>query len=905
MVDQINRIILEAVDKTAPAYATAKQSASSFAETTTTSAKQTAAAMRMIPAQMTDIVVSLQAGQAPLTVLLQQGGQLKDMFGGVVPAAKAMGNYLLAMVSPLTLVAAGVATLALAYHQGAEESREFNRQIALTNGYAGLSTSQLMTMAAAMGQVSGTQSQAAAALAELVGTGKIAGDQMDLIASAAIAMSKATGAALKDVVKEFVELGDEPVEASIKLNEQHHYLTQAVYEQIKALDEQGLKTEAAALAQATYANAIKTSAAQVNENLGWIERSFKSVMSVAKSAWDTIVGLGRDKTGAEQLAGLKQQLSIREAQRPLNAMTADAHEKGNAALRQQITLMERVHKQVDEQAKKRGEDAKIQQAGIEAAEAVGKRNDSAKGLSAVNRELKEYQKQIADIRRANPNSDLLDPKLIAATEADIRKKAMGGAGPKPREDGIDARLAKLKAQAEQEERQFKQSLETIKADYDVGLLTTRQYLDRQFELKNNALQGELDIARKQEEIARGKRNVAAVERYSGDVKRITDEMTANWAKHATDTMVLSAKVQRAVEEYRASLNASLGTRQQGIDDELQGAGMGAKALEELRRLTEVRREADKQREQLRRDRDKGEANGGISQAQYDAQLAIVSDHYAKRIAQEQDFNAKSSALQGDWTVGAKKALADYSESAADVAGQSQRAFSGLYSGLEDAAVAWATGSKVSIKDVGRTFAAELIRMEIRAKASSLYKAAAGGGGWASLLGGFTGGLSGGTAASIANVAGGSDSLGTMLGLMGFAKGAVFNSPSLSAYSNGVYDRPTPFMFAKGAGIFGEAGPEAILPLRRGSDGNLGVLANAGGGAQPSGPAKITLVHQSMRPMQVAEQRVMSDGEIVLMIKEQAAAARNGAVEDVAGGFSDSSHIVSQGFDGSYRAPRTR
>ncbi|RBZ63124.1 phage tail tape measure protein, partial [Klebsiella pneumoniae] len=61
-----------------------------------------------------------------------------------------------------------------------------------------------------------------------------------------------------------------------------------------------------------------------------------------------------------------------------------------------------------------------------------------------------------------------------------------------------------------------------------------------------------------------------------------------------------------------------------------------------------------------------------------------------------------------------------------------------------------------------------------------------------------------------------------------AKGGVYDSPSLSAYSNQVYDSPQFFAFAKGAGVFGEAGPEAIMPLTRAGDGSLGVRAVGGG-----------------------------------------------------------------------------
>ncbi|EEC3243584.1 phage tail tape measure protein [Salmonella enterica subsp. enterica serovar Lattenkamp] len=57
-----------------------------------------------------------------------------------------------------------------------------------------------------------------------------------------------------------------------------------------------------------------------------------------------------------------------------------------------------------------------------------------------------------------------------------------------------------------------------------------------------------------------------------------------------------------------------------------------------------------------------------------------------------------------------------------------------------------------------------------------------------------------------------------------ANGGVYDSPSLSSFSNGIYNTPTLFAFAKGAGVFGEAGPEAIMPLSRTADGVLGVRA---------------------------------------------------------------------------------
>ena len=126
------------------------------------SAAQTANAMRTVPAQFTDIVVSLQSGQAPLTVLLQQGGQLKDMFGGAGNAAKALGSYVLGLVNPFTVAAAAVAALGAAYYQGSKEQDAFVKAIVLTGNASGMTTSQLHDYARQIDAVIGTQAQAAA-----------------------------------------------------------------------------------------------------------------------------------------------------------------------------------------------------------------------------------------------------------------------------------------------------------------------------------------------------------------------------------------------------------------------------------------------------------------------------------------------------------------------------------------------------------------------------------------------------------------------------------------------------------------------------------------------------------------------------------------------------------------------
>ncbi|WP_423812817.1 phage tail length tape measure family protein [Pseudomonas putida] len=135
------------------------------------SAKAYQAALRGVPAQFTDIAVSLQGGQAPLTVFLQQGGQLKDMFGGVLPAAKALGGYVLGLVNPFTVAAAAAGTLALAYYKGSEESDRLTDAIIRNGNAAGTSYSELAGLAEQVAATGTTVGAASKVLEQLAGAG--------------------------------------------------------------------------------------------------------------------------------------------------------------------------------------------------------------------------------------------------------------------------------------------------------------------------------------------------------------------------------------------------------------------------------------------------------------------------------------------------------------------------------------------------------------------------------------------------------------------------------------------------------------------------------------------------------------------------------------------------------------
>jgi lambda family phage tail tape measure protein len=274
------------------------------------SAKQTAWAMRLIPAQMTDIVVGLSTGQSPFMVLMQQGGQLKDMFGGIGPAIKGVGTYVMGLVNPFTLAAAAVGVLGLAYYQGSQEQDAFNKSLILTGNTIGKTSGQLADIAARAGTTANsTTSAAASVLNQLVSSGKVAGDELERVTVAVVKTSDATGIATDKLVGDFNDIAADPVAAITKLNDQYHFLTLATYNQIKALQDEGNQQEAARVASESYSSAMIQRSNDIKANLGLLESAWNTLAGAAKGAWNAMLDVGREQTAADKLATLNENIA--------------------------------------------------------------------------------------------------------------------------------------------------------------------------------------------------------------------------------------------------------------------------------------------------------------------------------------------------------------------------------------------------------------------------------------------------------------------------------------------------------------------------------------------------------------------------------------------------------------------
>lgn len=273
------------------------------------SQKQLNAAMRGVPAQITDIVTSLQGGQAPLTVLLQQGGQLKDMFGGVVPAARALGSAAMGMVTPLNVALASVAALGVAAYQGAQEQQTLTLALVESGGQAGKTAGQLVDTARSISSVVGTQGQAVEVLAGMIGAGAArAGNDIEGLAKSAIMLDKVGGASIEATTKRIQQISADPISGLRKLSDETGRVTQAVYEQAQAYMRAGQNAQAVALVLKQLESENSRQADALQKNLGYIDRAWMATASGLKGVWDWMKSIGRDDTLEQQIDRLEKRI---------------------------------------------------------------------------------------------------------------------------------------------------------------------------------------------------------------------------------------------------------------------------------------------------------------------------------------------------------------------------------------------------------------------------------------------------------------------------------------------------------------------------------------------------------------------------------------------------------------------
>ena len=348
---------------------------------------------------------------------------VKEAYSAVSASASTASFSMAAAVGTTLAMAAAIGTLFVAYRQGSDEADAYEQALILTGNAAGTSADRLASMAVAMDSAGTTQKKAAAALAEIAGTGKFAEGQIRAIAEASIAMEKAVGKSVSASVKEFAGLAESPAAASAKLNEQYHYLTASVYEQISALEDEGKQTEAAKVATDAYAAAMKTRSEQIDGNLGLLESAWRKMGKAASESWDAALDIGRTKTIEQQIERTQKLIDDRSTGwlAKLFPGTLGADSEDTKALKARLALLQQTaeaNAKVDEAEGKRQAAAS---ANIAASAEVKRLTDLIDKVKADGSYLAEANDWIK--KNAAASDEQKRAVLGAAAALDAEKKA--------------------------------------------------------------------------------------------------------------------------------------------------------------------------------------------------------------------------------------------------------------------------------------------------------------------------------------------------------------------------------------------------------------------------------------------------------------------------------------------------
>lgn len=607
------------------------------------SAKAYQASLRGIPAQFTDIIVSLQAGQAPLQVFLQQGGQLKDMFGGIGPAAQALGGYILGLVNPFTVAAAAAGALALAYYKGSEQSDALRDSLILTGNFSKASEAQLIGLAESADKVTGTFGQAANALAQLTAASANTTGNLKLITTTAVEMQRVTGKAVEDTVAEFIKLGKDPVAGIVELDEKYRFLTASVYAQIKALSDQGNAVAAADLAERTYAEAMGQRTSKIRENLGLIERGWLNIKDATNEVLDAFASIGRKSVESEGKAITQLQQKIAYLQSTLDTAYEDNDARDRIAslqaeLKQRQDIQQTNAKTLEEEQQRR----RIQEEG-------------RKGLDALDASYKSSLTQTQRLNKELADLDKARAKAVAAgvfTAAEEAKYAQSRKNIEKEIADIKEREAKKNApkNVNRGVAEAENTFARLYGQYDPAAQAARALTKEQ---------GQLDLA-----LSKGK---ITQEEYS----KALAQASINYA-----AAIKGAKGLTQAEEYRAQLQKQLDNDRAQYSLDAASVGMGELQTQRMQQRVQLEQQTNDRILQLRTEL----ANATTEKQRQDlqAQIDLTNEFLPQQLAALQAGWAQMDQAMLNPINGWTAAVQNFGNQARDIAGQTQSIFSSAF-----------------------------------------------------------------------------------------------------------------------------------------------------------------------------------------------------------------------------------
>ncbi|EMY8373172.1 phage tail tape measure protein [Escherichia coli] len=732
---------------------------------------QYSAAMRTLPAQFTDIATQLAGGQSPFLILLQQGGQIKDQFGSVQGALSGVGEYIRSMagmINPTTIALGGlIGTIGLLAAAAYNSSEQFEQVARSVIMMGGAGFSSMQQLNQAAEEVAGKTNTSISSTVDTLVTLNDTG--------------KYTASQMKQVATTITLMGKAGNDTKAAISDFGKIVSDPV-KGLASLNEQyGFVDEAMIKhiiqlrkqkgEQAAVTEAIELFAGVMAKRAEETNKATDNIgqtwENLKKSASDTFGDIGITvRAWGNQIIDIFELVKSSIKDLFLNITSLDAKFTSTIA----------------------GWADKIPGGGA-LANFLGMDVEAMKKAGAeADKEIEANKKRYNELWKR-----VTAPNAQANYEAEARGANVKGDGGTSREsrDAV-SKLAQDSAKKTKE----------AKATLDAGDRTLENYRAQ----------------------ARTLTETLETLRQTGDLHAKNTEFSKQQSRFAeldesAKTRALTAQEKSLLSNREAILNAAKVVDQKNKEVEAQQKinGLAQQANKYVTQMSEktdaLRDSAGLSSRQTQRMMEEaqlrqGWLNGGgkLDDAGYKKELAALRKYYA-----EED------KLRGDWKAGAVSGWNEYLDAATNTYDAVKNVASSTLTGLSDMLTELMTTGTASVKEFGKYMLKMILDVTNRLMVAYAVQAAMG---WIS---------------GSSNPQGGGIGSPDFVGPVRNAKGGVYESAGLHQYVNGVYDSPQYFSFqgaskfAKG-GVFGEAGPEAIMPLAKDSAGRLGVRAQGAGGS---------------------------------------------------------------------------
>ena len=623
------------------------------------------AAMRTLPAQFTDIATQLAGGQNPWLILLQQGGQVKDSFGGMIPMFRGLAGAITLPMVGVTSLAVATGALAYAWYQGDSTLSAFNKTLVLSGNQSGLTADRMLTLSRA-GQAAGlTFNQASESLAALVNAGVRGGEQFDAINQSVARFASASGVEVDKVAEAFGKLTTDPTSGLMAMARQFRNVTAEQIAYVAQLQRSGDEAGALQAANDIATKGFDEQPRRLKENMGTLETWADKTGKAFKSMWDAILDIGRPESSADMLASAQK--AFDEADKKWQWYQSRSQRRGKTA---------------SFRANLQG--------------AWNDRENARLGLAA-----------------ATLQSDMEKAGELAArdrAERDASQLKYTGEAQKAYERLLTP-LEKYTARQEELNKALKDG-KILQADYNTLMAAAKK--DYESTLKKPKSSGvKVSAGERQEDQAHAallalETELRTLEKHSGANEKISQQRRDLWKAENQYAVLKEAATKRQLSEQEKSL---LTHEKETLEYKRQLAELGDK-VEHQKRLNELAQQAARFEQQQ-----------GAKQAAISAQARGLTDRQAQRESEEQrlrdvygdnpDALAKATSalkntwsaeeqLRGSWMAGLKSGWGEWAESATDSFSQVKSVATQTFDGIAQNMAAMLTGSEQSWRGFTRS-----------------------------------------------------------------------------------------------------------------------------------------------------------------------------------------------------------